>query len=74
MDVFGVQNEYDWVVKVLKSSMCLSHIDISSKLLSFLLKKWDGILNEDQKFTFKNDFETQKVKIIQKIEKNNHMM
>lgn len=70
MDVFGIQDEYDWVVKVLKSSICLAHIDISSKLLSFLLKKWDGILNEDQKITFLNDFKHQKVKIIKKIKKN----
>lgn len=70
MDVLGIQKEYDWVVKILESSKYSSHIDMSQKLLTFLLKKWDGILNEDQKITFLNDFKHRKVKIIKKVEKN----
>ena len=70
MDVFGVQYEYEWVVKILKSSKTISHINMSDKILSFFIKKWDGILNEDQKITFLNDFKHRKVKIIKKVEKN----
>jgi len=49
MDVLGVQNDYDWIVKILKSSKTSTHIEMTDKLLSFFLKKWYGILNDDQK-------------------------
>jgi len=39
MDVFGVQYEYEWVVKILKSSKTISHINMSDKILSFFIKK-----------------------------------
>lgn len=74
MDVFGVQYEYEWVVKILKSSKTISHINMSDKILSFFIKKWDGILNEDQKNTFLYDFIDIKTEIIEKIEKNHSMM
>jgi hypothetical protein len=74
MDVFGVQYEYEWVVKILKSSKTISHINMSDKILSFFIKKWDGILNEDQKNTFLYDFIGIKTEIIEKIEKNHSMM
>jgi hypothetical protein len=70
MDVLGIQNEYNWVVKILKSSKSLSHIKMSDKLLTFFLKKWCGILNEDQKNTFLYDFIGIKLKIVSKIEEN----
>jgi hypothetical protein len=70
MDVFGVQKEYDWVLRVLKSSKTSSHVDMSNKLIFFFQKKWDGILNQDQKNTFLCDFEREKVKIVKKLKKN----
>jgi hypothetical protein len=70
MDVFGVQNEYEWIVKILKSSKSMTHIMMTDKLLSFFLKKWDGILNEDQKTTFLYDFMGIKLEIVSKIVEN----
>jgi hypothetical protein len=70
MDVFGVENEYNWVIKILKSSNSISHIEMSDKILNFFFNKWDGILNEDQKNTFYYDFLNIKENMIQKIKKN----
>jgi hypothetical protein len=70
MDVLGVKNDYDWVVKILKSNKSLAHIEMTDKLLTFFLKKWDGILNEDQKITFICDFLSNKQEIVSKIMKN----
>jgi hypothetical protein len=74
MDVFGVEKEFDWLVKILKSSNSMSHVEMCDKLLSFFIKKWDGIVNEDQKITFCYDFESKKVKVIQKLEKKHSIM
>jgi hypothetical protein len=74
MDVFGVQNDYEWVIKILNSSESFNHINMCDKLLSFFIKKWDGIVNEDQKNTFCYDFESKKVKIIQKLKKNHSII
>jgi predicted hydrocarbon binding protein len=74
MDVLGIQNEYDWVVKILKSAKSLTHIEMTDKLLSFFLKKWGGVLNYDQKNTFYYDFIKIKDDIILKIEKNGVIM
>lgn len=70
MDVFGVENEYNWVIKILKSSNSISHIEMSDKILNLFLNKWDGILNDDQKNTFYYDFLNIKESVIQKIKKN----
>ena len=70
MDVLGVQNDYDWIVKILKSSKTSTHIEMTDKLLSFFLKKWYGILNDDQKNTFLCDFNNIKLEITPKINKN----
>jgi len=70
MDVLGVKNDYDWIVKILKSAKSLVHIEMTDKLLTFFLKKWDGILNEDQKITFICDFLSSKQEIVSKIVKN----
>ena len=70
MDVFGVENEYNWVIKILKSSNSISHIEMSDKILNFFFNKWDGILNDDQKNTFYYDFLNIKENMIQKIKKN----
>lgn len=74
MCVFGVEYDYEWVIKILKSSKNLNHIHMSSKIFDFFLKKWYGILNEDQEFTFYCDFHRKKVKIIKKIEKKHPIM
>ena len=74
MDVFGVQNDYGWIVKILKSAKLLTHIEMSDKLLTFFFKKWDGILNEDQKIPFLIDFMDIKSNIVSKIEKNDVMV
>jgi hypothetical protein len=71
MDVSGLQNDYDWIIKVLKSSKSLLHVEMSDKLLTFFLKKWCGILNEDQKNTFLCDFMDIKLEIMNKIKINN---
>jgi hypothetical protein len=70
MDVFGVEKEYNWMVNILKSSKTLGHIDICDKINYFFTKKWDGILNEDQKNTFYYDFIGIRENILKKIEKN----
>lgn len=74
MDVFGVQTDYEWVIRILKSSNNYGHIQMSEKIFSFFEKKWDGILNEDQKNTFYYDFDNIKVKIIKKLEKNHSII
>jgi hypothetical protein len=43
---------------------------MTDKLLTFFLRKWDGILNEDQKITFICDFLSNKQEIVSKIIKN----
>lgn len=56
MDVLGVELEFNWVVKVLKSSKTLTQIDMSEQLFKIFSHKWEGILNIDQQNTFYKNF------------------
>lgn len=63
MDALGVELEFNWVVKVLKSSKTLTQIDMSEQLFKIFSHKWEGILNIDQQNTFyKNFIEIKEIK------------
>jgi|688.fasta_scaffold73206_6 hypothetical protein len=54
--VQNMESEYSWVIKVLKSSQNMSHINSSQRLFHNFLEKWGKKLNTDEKFYKLNSF------------------
>lgn len=59
--------EFNWVVKVLKSSTNISHINTSNKLFSNFLQKWGERLESSEKYVMVVNFGKEKQKIRGKI-------
>lgn len=56
MDVFQIDQEFNWVNKVLFSSQTQKHIECSVNLFNNFMNKWSFEMTEDLKITFELNF------------------
>jgi hypothetical protein len=56
MDIFQINQEFNWVNKVLFSSQTNKHIECSINLFNNFMNKWRFEMTEDLKITFNRDF------------------
>ena len=56
MDVFQIDQEFNWVNKVLFSSQTQKHIECSVNLFNNFMNKWSFEMTEDLKIIFNRNF------------------
>jgi hypothetical protein len=74
MNIFMMNEEFNWVKKVLLSSQTYEHINGCNNLFNNFINKWKFDMTEDLKITLSNDFCVNYDEQIEKIEKNTYIM
>ncbi len=52
-----MQKEFNWVIKVLESSLTFQHVDVSIRLFSNFLKKWGYEISNEMVLKLTNTFD-----------------
>jgi len=56
MDIIKIQKDYEWVLKVLISSINESQIKTTDRLFNNFINKWSEELSEERKQTFFSNY------------------
>ena len=70
MDFINLQKEYEWVLKVLNSSLNEVQIKTTERLFENFLNKWSKDLSEERQLTFVSNFrkyKSHRMTIVKKI-------
>ena len=70
MNIISIETEYQWVLKTLKSSLTIDHVNVSDKLFEAYLTKWSDELSDVKIMTINSTYERQKSLKSIEIQKN----
>jgi hypothetical protein len=60
MDIIEIEKEFNWVIKVLNSSINNNHINTSIRLFEVFLEKWDWEMSDEKKLSLHGVFNRNK--------------
>jgi hypothetical protein len=70
MNIISIETEYQWVLKTLKSSLTIDHVNVSDKLFEAYLTKWSDDLSDVKLLTINSIYERQKSLKTVELQKN----
>jgi hypothetical protein len=70
MSIISIETEYQWVLKILNSSLTLDHINVSDRLFESYLTKWSDELSDVKLMTINSTYGRQKSLKSIEIQKN----
>jgi len=70
MNIISIDTEYQWVLKTLKSSLTIDHVNVSDKLFEAYLTKWSDELSDVKLLTINSIYERQKSLKTVELQKN----
>lgn len=70
MNIISIDTEYQWVLKTLKSSLTIDHVNVSDKLFEAYLTKWSDDLSDVKLLTINSIYERQKSLKTVELQKN----
>lgn len=70
MEFLTIENEYQWVLRVLESSINIDQINTSKNLFTCFMNKWSYDISDISEMKFKNTFKLRLTHQENKIKKN----
>jgi len=69
MNIISIETEYEWVLKILNSSITMNHINVSDRLFDAYVTKWSDELSDVKLMTINSKYGREKSLKILEIQK-----